>query len=294
MVPRDQDGAAVHPVDDYLFDGWRDAGVDPTKPNIARVYDYWLGGRHNLVVDRELGNAMATLDPWIPTACKANRAFLGRAVGFLASQGIRQFLDIGSGIPTAGNVHEVVQATAPDARIVYVDRDPVAVAMGRKLLVGNDRAAVVQADIRDPQAILEHAAVAELIDFDEPVAIMLVAILHFVLDADEPSQIVKLLRDAAAPGSYLVLSHVTSQDNEAMAAAAERIYNSRAADGQARSREQIAGFFGDGDWELAAPGLVYAPQWRPRVPGDLQQHSERSWFLVGVARKHDEQGRSGH
>ncbi len=283
MALRDQDDAAAHPADDDLFDGWAEAGVDPTKPNIARVYDYWLGGRHNLVVDRELAEAMATLDPWIPAACKANRAFLGRAVRFLAGQGIRQFLDIGSGIPTAGNVHEVAQAVAPEARVVYVDRDPVAVAMGRKLLAGNDRAGVVQADICDLDAILGESAVGRLIDFGEPVAIMLVAILHFVLDAGEPYRLVQRLRDTAVPGSYLVLSHATSQGNEALAAAAERIYNSRAADGQARSREQIAGFFGD--WEMAEPGLVYAPQWRPGPADDVPDHPEKYWFLAGAARK---------
>ena len=283
MASRDQDGAAAHPVNDDRFDGWAEAGVDPTKPNIARVYDYWLGGHHNLVADRELAEAMATLDPWIPAACKANRAFLGRAVQFLAAHGIRQFLDIGSGIPTAGNVHEVARSAVPEARVVYVDRDPVAVAMGRKLLTGNDRAAVVQADVRDVDAILADPAVGRLIDFSEPVAIMLVAILHFVLDADEPYRIVQRLRDTAAPGSYLVVSHATSQDNEALAAAAERIYNSRAADGQARSREQIAGFFGS--WELAEPGLVYAPQWRPGSPDDVPGHPEKYWFLAGVARK---------
>jgi len=283
MIPRDQDGAAVYPADDDLFDGWADAGADPTKPNIARVYDYWLGGRYNLVADRELAEAMATLDPWIPAACKANRAFLGRAVRFLAGQGIRQFLDIGSGIPTAGNVHEVAQAVAPEARVVYVDRDPVAVAMGRRLLAGNDCAGVVQADIRDLDAILASDAVGRLIDPGEPVAIMLVAILHFVLDASEPYRLVQRLRDTAAPGSYLVLSHATSQDNEALAAAAERIYNSRAADGQARSREQIAGFFGD--WEMAEPGLVYAPHWRPGPGDDVPDHPEKYWFLAGLARK---------
>jgi hypothetical protein len=283
MASRDQDDAAAQPADDDLFDGWAGAGVDPTKPNIARVYDYWLGGRHNLVADRELAEAMATLDPWIPAACKANRAFLGRAVRFLAGQGIRQFLDIGSGIPTAGNVHEVAQSAAPGARVVYVDRDPVAVAMGRKLLAGNDGAGVVQADIRDLDAILGDPAVGRLIDFGEPVAIMLVAILHFVLDAGEPYRLVQRLRVSAAPGSYLVLSHATSQENEALAAAAERIYNSRAADGQARSREQIAGFFGD--WEMAEPGLVYAPQWRPGSLEDLPADPGKYWFLSGVARK---------
>jgi hypothetical protein len=282
MAARDQHTAA-DPVGDDRFDGWRDAGVDPTKPNIARVYDYWLGGRHNLVADRELAEAMATLDPWIPAACKANRAFLGRAVRFLVAHGIRQFLDIGSGIPTVGNVHQIAQSIAADARVAYVDRDPVAVAMGRKLLTGNDRAAVIQADLRDLDVILADPTVGRLIDFGQPVAILLVAILHFVLDAEQPHRIVKRLRDTAAPGSYLVVSHATSQDNQALAAAAERIYNTRAADGQARSREQITGFFGN--WELAEPGLVYAPQWRPDSPDDVPNDPAKYWFLAGMARK---------
>jgi hypothetical protein len=282
MARQDQRNAA-DPASDDPFGGWRDAGVDPTKPNVARVYDYWLGGRHNLVADRELAEAMATLDPWIPAACKANQAFLGRAVRYLAARGIRQFLDVGSGIPTAGNVHEIAQSAAADTRVVYVDRDPVAVAMGRKLLAGNDRAAVVQADLRHLDPVLTDPAVDRLIDFDEPIAIMLVAILHFVLDADEPYRIVSRLRDTAAPGSYLVVSHATSQDNHALASAAERLYDSRAADGQARSREQIAGFFGG--WELAEPGLVYAPQWRPDSPDEVPDDPAKYWFLAGVADK---------
>jgi hypothetical protein len=289
MAARDQDGTTAHAVKGDPFDGWREAGVDPTKPNIARVYDYWLAGHHNLAADREVAEAMATLDPWIPAACKANRAFLGRAVRFLAGQGIRQFLDIGSGIPTAGNVHEVAQSAAPDARVVYVDRDPVAVAEGRKLLTANGQAAVIRADIREPGAILSDPVVGGLLDFAKPVAIMLVAILHFVKDADDPCGIVGQLRNAAAPGSYLVLSHVTSHGNAALAAAAERVYNGRAADGQARSREQIAGFFGG--WELAEPGLVYAPQWRPGSPADVPDHPERFWFLAGVARNQVQGGR---
>jgi hypothetical protein len=282
MASRDQHHAA-DPASDDPFDGWRDAGVDPTKPNIARVYDHWLGGRHNLVADRELAEAMATLDPWIPAACKANRAFLGRAVRYLIAHGIRQFLDIGSGIPTAGNVHQIAQSAAAEARVVYVDRDPVAVAMGRKLLVGNDRAAVVQADLRNLDVLLADPAVGRLIDFGQPAAIMLVAILHFVLDADEPYRIVSRLRDTAAPGSYLVVSHATSQGNQALASAAERLYNSRAADGQARSREQIAGFFDN--WELARPGLVYAPLWRPDSLDDVPDDPAKYWFLAGVAGK---------
>ncbi len=266
------------------FAGWREAGVDPTKPSIARVYDYWLGGMHNLAADRELGLRMETLDPRIPAACKANRAFLGRAVRFLAGQaGIRQFIDIGSGIPTAGNVHEVAQRAAPDARVVYADRDPVAVAEGRELLAGDHLATVIQADLRDPAAILSHPEAGRLIDLAEPVGLILVAVLHFIMDAQEPYGIVERLRDAAAPGSYLVVSHATNQDNPKLAAAAERVYNAHAADGQARSRAEILRFFGT--WELVEPGLVYAPLWQPDSPEDVPRHPEQFWFLAGTARK---------
>jgi SAM-dependent methyltransferase len=270
--------------DPERFVGWRDAGVDPTRPSIARVYDYWLGGTHNLAADRELGSRMETLDPRIPAACKANRAFLGRAVRFLAGQaGVRQFIDIGSGIPTAGNVHEVAQRAAPSARVLYVDRDPIAVAEGRKLLAGNPLAAVIQADLRDPAAIVSHPEAARLIDFAEPVGLILVAVLHFLVDADQPQRAVQHLQDTAGPGSYLVVSHVTDEGNPKLAAVAEEIYNAGAADGQPRSRAEILGFFGT--WELAEPGLVYAPLWRPAAPQDVPSHSEQYWFLAGVARR---------
>ncbi len=271
-------------ADPGRFAGWREAGVDPTRPSIARVYDYWLGGTHNLAADRELGRRMETLDPRIPAACKANRAFLGRAVRFLAGQaGIRQFIDIGSGIPTAGNVHEIAQRAAPGTRVLYADLDPVAVAEGRELLAGNHLATVIQADLRDPAGILSHPEAGRLIDFAEPVGLILVAVLHFIMDAQEPYGIVERLRDAAAPGSYLVVSHATSQDNPKLAAAAERVYNAHAADGQARSRAEILRFFGT--WKLAEPGLVYAPLWQPDSPKDVPRHPEQFWFLAGTARK---------
>jgi S-adenosyl methyltransferase len=271
-------------ADPNRFAGWREAGVDPTKASIARVYDYWLGGTHNLVADRELASRMETLDPRIPAACKANRAFLGRAVRFLAEQaGIRQFLDIGSGIPTAGNVHEVAQQAAPDARVVYADIDPVAVSEGRELLAGNRRATIIQADLRDPGAILSHPDVGRLIDFAEPVGLILVAVLHFLTDAQDPYGIAGRLAGAAAPGSHLVVSHVTNEGNPRLAAAVGRLYNTRAADGQARSRAEILRFFGD--WELAEPGLAYAPLWRPGSPADVPAHPEQFWFLTGIARK---------
>jgi SAM-dependent methyltransferase len=263
---------------------WREAGADPTKPSIARVYDYWLGGTHNLVADRELARRMETLDPRIPASCRASRAFLRRAVRFLAAEaGVSQFLDIGSGIPTAGNVHEIAQAARPGARVVYADRDPVAVAEGQALLADNPDAAVIKADLRDPAAILNDPETARLIDFSQPVGLILAAVLHFLTDAQRPYAIVEQLAAALAPGSFLVLSHATNEADPRLAASATRLYVAGAADGQSRSRPEIRRFF-DG-WELAEPGLVWAPQWRPDPGQDVPAHPERFWFLAGVARK---------
>ncbi len=260
------------------------AGVDPTKANVARMYDYWLGGTTNLVADREVRQRMATLDPWIPTACRANRAFLGRVVKYLAVEcRVRQFIDIGSGIPTAGNVHEVSQQAAPDSRVVYVDHDPVAAALSQELLAGNDRADIVQADLCQPDEILSHPVTAKLIDLGEPTAVLLISILHFLTDTADPYGIVSRFREAVAPGSYLVVSHVTNEGNPQLATAAEEVYTRRAANGKARSRDEILAFFGE--WDLLEPGLVYAPLWRPDSWADAPRHPERFWFLAGAARK---------
>jgi len=264
--------------------GWAHAGVDPTKANVARVYDALLGGSHNFVADRDVARAMETLDRRIPAACRANRAFLGRAVRYLAGQaGVRQFLDIGSGIPATGNVHEIAQQVAADARVVYLDHDPAAVACSRAILAGNERATVIEADLREPGEILSHPSLCRLIDFAEPVAILFVSILHFLTGDDDPYGIVARFRGTAAPGSFMVVSHVSSQGNPRLAAAVQRLYTARAADGQPRSREEISGFFGG--WDMAEPGLVYVPQWRPDPSDGVPQHSEQFWFLGGVARK---------
>ncbi len=264
------------------FARWRDAGIDPARPSMARVYDYWLGGTSNLTADRQLAEAMATRDPCIPAACKANRAFLGRAVRYLAGQGIRQFLDIGSGIPAGPNVHQIARQAAPGARVVYADTDPAAVADGRFMLADDDRATIIEADLREPEAILSHQETRRLIDFGEPVGIILAAVLHFILERHDPHAIVARLRDPAAPGSHLVISHAAS-DNAALVEITEKLYNDRAADGQARTRAEITRFFGD--WDLAEPGLVWAPQWRPDAPDDVPADPERYWFLAGAARK---------
>jgi SAM-dependent methyltransferase len=263
---------------------WVPPGIDVKRANVARVYDYWLGGNHNFLADQDLGRAMAAVEPNTRAIARANRAFLGRAVGFLARTGIGQFLDIGSGIPTEGNVHEVAQQANPAARIVYADIDPVAVAHSRAILNGNAGAAVIEADLRGPEQILASEEVSELIDFGQPTGLLLVSVLHFLADEDDPWRIVATLRDALAPGSYLVLSHATDESRPTVVHAAQRVYSSGAPSrGRARSRAEILRFF-DG-FELTDPGLVYVPRWRPDSPADVPADPGKFWFLVGVGRK---------
>lgn len=264
--------------------GWVPPGIDTDKANIARVYDWWLGGNHNFRADADAARAMITVEPNIRAIARANRAFVGRAARFLAAEaGIRQFLDIGSGIPTAGNVHQVAQEAVPGSRVVYVDIDDVAVAHSRLMLEGNADAAVMQADVREPAKILAAPETQLLLDFTRPVAVLLVTVLHYLADADNPQQIVATLRDALAPGSYLVICHACGDARPGVAAAAEAAYKTRVAtDGRARSREEIARFF-DG-FTLVDPGLVWLPEWHPDRPEDVPEHPERFWSLAGVGR----------
>jgi SAM-dependent methyltransferase len=263
---------------------WAPAGVDTRRANTARVYDYLLGGSHNFLADQDAGRALAAVEPNAREGAQANRAFLGRAVRFLSQAGIRQFLDIGSGIPTQGNVHEVAQRADPGARVAYVDVDPVAIAHSKTILAGNDHTAIIDADLRDPEKILGHPATRRLIDFDQPVGLLLVAVLHFIADADDPRQAVAVLRDALAPGSYLVLCHATNESKPEVAQAAEKVYNrSVATRATLRSRPEIAQFF-DG-FELVEPGVTYLSQWRPDSPADVPSDPGRHWGLVGVGRK---------
>jgi SAM-dependent methyltransferase len=264
--------------------GWVPPGVDTGKANIARVYDWWLGGDHNFRADQDAARAMITIEPNIRAVMRANRAFLGRAVRFLAAEaGIRQFLDIGSGIPTENNVHQVAQGSAPGSRVVYADVDDVAVAHSRLLLEDNRDATVIQADLREPARILADPETQLLLDFTRPVAVLLVAVLHFIPDADDPYQIVATLRDALAPGSYLVICHTCRDADPELAATGEVAYRSRV-DAQVvgRTREEIARFF-DG-FTLIDPGLVWLPEWRPGRAEDVPEHPERFWGLVGVGR----------
>jgi SAM-dependent methyltransferase len=236
-------------------------------PAIARVYDYLLGGSHNFAADRAAARDFLARWPDAQLTMLANRAFLGRAVRYLAADaGIGQFLDIGSGIPTMGNVHEIAQQAAPGARVVYVDNDPVAVAHSQALLARNDHAAAIQADLRRPRQILDHPDLRELLDLSEPAALLLVAVLHFLTDADDPASLVAELRDALAPGSHVVISHGTTDGQPAHVAAAMRQYAQTTAPFQPRSHAEILAFF-DG-FTLIPPGLVPVPLWRPAQPLD--------------------------
>jgi len=244
------------------------------------MYDFYLGGSHNFEVDREAARAAMEFMPGLPKVMQANRAFLRRAVRFAAEEGITQFLDIGSGIPTFGNVHEVAQQARPGAHVVYVDRDPVAVAHSQAVLQGNDDADVVAADLLSPQEILASPQVERLIDLKRPVALLLVAILHFVEDADDPYGAVAELRKALAPGSLLVITHASYEGiplTQERAEGAVDVYKNIRNPLIMRSRDEIARFF-EG-YDMVEPGLVPMPMWRP----DTALEDEDPFSFSGLA-----------
>lgn len=264
---------------------WAPQGIDISVPSVSRIYDYYLGGSHNFEVDREAARKAMEFMPGLPKIMQANRAFMRRAVRYAVQQGVTQFLDIGSGIPTFGNVHEVAQAADSEARVVYVDHDPVAVAHSGAVLDGNDRAAVVTADLRKPREILAAPEVGELLDLDKPVALLLVAVLHFVEDADDPQSAVAELRDALAPGSLLIVTHAAYEGipvPAARAAGTVDVYKNIRNPLIMRSREEIARFF-EG-YEMVEPGLVQMPEWRPEnAPADEDPYAFSG--CAGVGRK---------
>lgn len=259
--------------------------LDPdARPSVARMYDYLLGGHHNFPADRAAAEQMVALMPDFPLIMAANRAFLRRAVTFLLSEGITQFLDIGSGIPTVGNVHEVAQAARPDARVVYVDIDPVAVTHSAALLAGNPDAAFIRADARQPDQILGHPDVRGMLDFREPIGVLLVAFLHFVPDDDEATQIVQRLSDATAPGSYVAISHAIHTYATDVEGRGVEVYGRSNTPITLRSPERVRRFYEP--LELVEPGLVPIPLWRPEGSDDIFLNDPaRSGMLAGVGRK---------
>jgi len=264
-------------------------GIDTSAAHSARIYDWWLGGKDNFAADRELGQKIVDLVPMTPASARANRAFLHRAAGVVAAEGVHQFLDLGAGLPTMENTHSVVQGVDPDNRVVYVDYDPLVIVHARALLEGFGPTTVVQGDIRDPDAILTHPEVTGVIDFTQPLCGLAVAVLHFLSDGENPYAVVARLREAMAPGSYLVLSHITG-DGTSEADEVISIMRQRMADPPTlRSHAEVLRFF-DG-FELLDPGVVPVHLWRPegydpqqpqwRKPSDEE---EPFWMYAGVGR----------
>ncbi|MBO0818054.1 MAG: SAM-dependent methyltransferase [Actinobacteria bacterium] len=256
------------------------AELDTGTAHPARVYNYWLGGKDNFAADREAAQQVIGAFPGIVAGVREQRAFLGRAVRYLAGEaGVRQFLDIGTGLPSAGNTHEVAQAVAPESRVVYVDNDPIVLAHARALLASSPEGATsyLDADLRHTETILRKAAAT--LDFGQPVAIILLGVLQLIGGADDPYQIVAVLMDAAPPGSYLVIGHPASDIDPAAVRAAAG-YSQRVAPMTPRSRAEVARFFTG--LELVRPGLVQLPEWRPE-PGPRPDGPVAMW--CGVARK---------
>ncbi|GIF63606.1 hypothetical protein Ais01nite_16410 [Asanoa ishikariensis] len=254
----------------------------------ARMYDFYLGGAHNFAADRRAALKVIEQYPTVPAVARTNRAFLGRAVRFLADAGVRQFLDIGSGIPTSGNVHEIAQRSVPEARVVYVDIDPVAVAESREILHGNDLATAIHGDLRDPKAILDDPGVHGMLDLTRPVAVVLAAVLHFVPDDTQAHGVVDELLTALPAGSHLVISHGAAETfllGDERTAAARSVYTRQTSTaGKPRTREEVSRFFG-ARCELVEPGVSWAPDWRPAAddPTDFENDTRRSgmWAAVG-------------
>ena len=264
---------------------WAAGDIPMDMPNAARMYDYFIGGFHNFAVDRAAADYVISIYPDMPLLMQANRAFLRRAVKFFVQQGIDQFLDIGSGIPTVGNVHEVAQQLNPAARIVYVDKEPVAVRHSEAILRDTPNVGVVQADACRPEDVLNDPTVRRLLDFSRPIGVLIVALLHFVPEDEVAYNLVRVLRDAVAPGSYIAISHGTNEDVPRDLLEQTELLYARSSDPlKSRSRAEIEAFFAGLD--LVEPGVVFAPLWRPEGPDDLfLDHPERAPILVGVGRK---------
>jgi hypothetical protein len=245
---------------------WAPADIDITRPSVARVYDFYLGGSHNFESDREFAQRALRAFPELPAVLREGRDLLRRFVEYLCGVGVDQFLDLGSGIPTEGNVHEVAQAVCPHARVVYVDHDPVAVTHSRELLADVEGATVIAADVRRPQEVLDLAVAVGGLDLGRPVAVLAMAVLHFVADDERPADLAAAYMAPLVPGSHLAISHA-GRDGRSEAVDVERVYR-RAGSPHAlymRTRDEIAALFGD--LELVPPGLVHPPLWRPD-PGE--------------------------
>ncbi|XVQ06983.1 SAM-dependent methyltransferase [Spirillospora sp. CA-255316] len=261
-------------------------GFDPSSPNEARVLDYLMGGKDNFAADRQAAEEMLELAPEIPMMIREARKFLARTVGFLADQGIRQFVDIGCGLPTQGSVHQILKPIAPEAKIVYVDNDPIVTVHGNALIDTRETIRVIQADAREPDALLDHPTLTALIDLEQPTAVVLHSLIAVILEDDVAHRIVERLVARVAPGSYLLFSHATRDPRaEVTEELARKFHHGHLIEGDrsnARTRAEIARFL-DG-LDLVPPGLVPLPAWRPGS-GEPTMDPDTCWAVGAVARK---------
>ncbi len=259
---------------------------DPHTPNVARMYDYYLGGKDNFAADREAAEQALAVAPELRAGAAEVRKFLTRAVRVLVDAGIRQFVDLGCGLPTQGNVHEVAQAVAPQTRVAYVDNDPVVISHAQALLETNPLTRVIQGDLREPERVLGDPELRELIDFDQPVAVLLIAVLHVISDDDLALHIVRTVRDTIVPGSYVALAHAVADLRPGTTARLARLYQDKVPIGgprraNLRTRAEVEPYF-DG-LELIEPGLTYISEWRPDV--EPAPDPRPIWSVGGVALK---------
>jgi S-adenosyl methyltransferase len=264
----------------------RSGRIDTSVPHPARRYNYWLGGKDHFAADRESGDAIAAAFPIVVELARANRAFLRRSVRFLAEAGVRQFLDIGTGLPAPDNTHEVAQRVAPESRVVYVDNDPIVLTHARALMQGDPagRTAYLESDLRDPAAILRHPSLRDTLDLTRPVGLLMLAVMHFVHDDDEATGVVRHLLGALPPGSYLALSHGTMDfSSPAGITAYEKMFAAGGTDVRARGRAMLEGWFAG--TELVEPGLVAVSEWRPEDQPADRPVSQDLGIYAAVGRK---------
>jgi hypothetical protein len=260
------------------------AGIDSSTPNLARMHDYFIGGKDNFAVDREAAEAVLATAPEVRVMAQEHQAFHVRVIRFLVEQGLTQFINLGSGLPSDLNTHELARSRTPDARVVYVDNDPVVLAHGRAILAKGPRTAVVKGGIMHPAELLADPDLREVIDLDQPVAVLLFGVLQYIPDGSDPFRRVAELRDALPAGSHIVITHVVFDSRPEAAEPIVNIYRKMLgqADGGARTRETVLPFF-DG-LELVEPGLVYVREWQPDSPF-LSERPDKAWVIVGVGRK---------
>jgi hypothetical protein len=266
---------------DMTTSGIRD--LDVSRPNSARIYDYMIGGTHHYAIDRAHGQKSLEILPNAAWLCQENRKWLQRSVRYAAEHGIDQFLDLGSGMPSTGHVHEVVHAVNPDARVVYVDNEPVAVAHSEIMLDEVDNAAMVAEDLRDPAAVLDHPTTRDMLDLERPIMVVMAAVLHFVAPEDEPRGIIEGYTWDLAPGSLLAISHDSGDDQGENLREVVDLYKDTTNPVFLRSREEVRELLAG--WELVEPGVVWTPQWRPDDPGAVPENPEQAVMYAAVGRK---------